>query len=227
MVQELFDKNILVYVMAGLCGLGVLIKLVLSVVYSRLIKASDQMGTSRNKLMKSMCTKFETSYNLNMGVHNVDSFVDKYVYKHRFCGILLYTWENFCGQLLLLCMMIGSVGAVLGLLQECGKHTVLFTFLVGITTSALLVIVDNMMNLSTKKNVIRVNIQDYLENFLQARMNTSELKAAEAAVETGEQMAVPEQVQRSEKLENEVQNMYELNKKEEKIIEDILKEYII
>lgn len=139
-------------------------------IYSRLMKASDNMGTAKNKLTQTMKKKFETCYKLKIGVNNVDIFVDKYVYRHKFCGILLSTWENIGGQILMLCLLIGSISAVLGLIYECGKQEILSTFSVGILTSGLLIFLEGMMNLSGKKELIRLNMKDYLENFFKVRL---------------------------------------------------------
>ena len=169
-MQELFNKNIFVYIMLSLCICGVLLKFVLDMIYSRLMKASDNMGTAKNKLTQTMKKKFETCYKLKIGVNNVDIFVDKYVYRHKFCGILLSTWENIGGQILMLCLLIGSISAVLGLIYECGKQEILSTFSVGILTSGLLIFLEGMMNLSGKKELIRLNMKDYLENFFKVRL---------------------------------------------------------
>lgn len=175
MVQELFDKNVFMYIMLGLCVGGIILKLMLDIVYSRLIKASDNMGTARNKLTQMMKKKFETCYKLKIGVNNVDIFVDKYVYRHKFCGILLSTWENIGGQILMLCLLIGSISAVLGLIYECGKQEILSTFSVGILTSGLLIFLEGMMNLSGKRDVVRLNMKDYLENFFKVRLEQEHL----------------------------------------------------
>lgn len=270
-IETLFQEHILIYAMLGMCGLGIVSKWFVSMSYKRLIKASDQMGNSKNKLMKLMRLKFETCYKLKIGVNNVDVFVDKYVYKHKFCGILLYTWENFSGQLLLLCMLTGSLGAVLGLIYECGQTVILSTFFAGLLTSALLVTFENLMNLNMKKNVIRVNIKDYLENYLKVRLekeyfNPEQLEdyrkeyfMEEAEViqsknikkekdkiiqeediqEIAEEAKIQEVVQSltaattdkvtEEKPKKQVKRngkAYQLNKKEEKIIQEILKEYL-
>ncbi len=175
MVQELFNKNVFMYIMLGLCVGGVILKLMLDIVYSRLIKASDNMGTARNKLTQTMKKKFETCYKLKIGVNNVDIFVDKYVYRHKFCGILLSTWENIGGQILMLCLLIGSISAVLGLIYECGKQEILSTFSVGILTSGLLIFLEGMMNLPGKRDLVRLNMKDYLENFFKVRLEQEDL----------------------------------------------------
>jgi len=169
-VQELFNKNMFVNIMLGLCVCGFLLKVVLNIMYLKLMKASDNMGTSKNKLTQMMKKKFETCYKLKIGVNNVDIFVDKYVYRHKFCGFLLSTWENICGQILMLCLLIGSISAVLGLIYECGKQEILSTFSVGILTSGLLIFLEGMMNFSGKRELIRLNMKDYLENFFKVRL---------------------------------------------------------
>ena len=117
-----------------------------------------------------MKMKFEACYKLKIGVNNVDSFVDKYVYKHKVCGIHLYTWENIGGQLLILCLLAGTVGSVLGLVYNCGKNDILITFFSGVFTSSLLIVVESFINLGAKKSILKANITDYLENFLKVRL---------------------------------------------------------
>ncbi|SFS06365.1 ATP synthase subunit B family protein [Anaeromicropila populeti] len=242
MILTMFEKNILVYIMLALCGLGILIKFVVSCVYGRLVRASDQMGASANKLIKTLRLKFETSYSMKLGVNNVDIFVDKYVYKHKFCGILLYTWENFSGQLLLLCMLTGTAGALLGLTYDCGKEKILFTFFIGVLTSAMLIVFEQLMNIQTKKSVLRTNIRDYLENYLKVKLEKGEVNLQGSQAEMlaeqinaenkkrAESKALDEKTKDSGKntlQQKEVTKLYEINKREEKIIQDILREYII
>ncbi len=176
MVQELFDKNIFSYIMLALCACGILLKLILNMIYSRLIKASDNMAKSKNKLTQMMKKKFETCYKLKIGVNNVDIFVDKYVFRHRFCGILLSTWENIGGQILMLCLLIGSISTILGLIYECGKQQILTTFSVGILTSGLLIFLEGLINLSGRKELIRLNMKDYLENILKVRLEQEQVQ---------------------------------------------------
>ncbi len=96
--------------------------------------------------------------------------MDKYVFRQRFCGILLSTWENICGQILVLCLLIGSISTIMGLIYECGKQQILSTFSVGILTSGLLIFLEGLVNLGAKKELLRLNMKDYLENILKVRL---------------------------------------------------------
>ena len=181
-------------------------------------------------MLKALRTKFETNYSMNLGVNNVDIFVDKYVYTQKVCGIYLYTWENISGQLLLLCMLIGTISSIAGLLYECGKDVILLTLLVGIVSSAVLILFEHLINIPVKKCIIRTNIKDYLENFLLAKLDYNRSRAV------GQQGENLVNLMNAKKNQKEAANtlqqkdrtkLCEINNDEEKIIQDILNEYII
>jgi hypothetical protein len=170
MVQYLIEENIIIYIFAGLCGIGFITRLILDLVYNHFVRESNSMGSTKNKQLKHMKLKFETCYKLKIGVNNVDTFVDKNVYKHRFCGILLSTWENFGGQVLFLSLLLVPVSAVFGVAFDSGQDKVLLTGAVGILASAILIIVDKSINLSNKKAMIKLNLEDYFGNFCKVRL---------------------------------------------------------
>lgn len=170
MIQDIYNNNYLIYTFAGLCGLGILVRFILNMVYIYLVKQSDKVGTTKNKHLKHIKMKFETCYKLNIGVNNVDTFVDKNMTKYRFCGILLSTWENFSGQVLYLSFLIVPISAVFGVIFDVDNGQILYTGAVGILAGTILIFVDKMINLPVKKQIIRLNLLDYLENFCKVRL---------------------------------------------------------
>lgn len=230
MVERLYESNLLIYIILGLGGVGILLKLMVSCIYRRLVKAAQHMGTTNHKMLKSLRTKFETNYSMNLGVNNVDIFVDKYIYTQKFCGIYLYTWENFSGQVLLLCMLISAVGAIAGLLYECGKFDILLTLLTGAGISAVLILFENLLNISVKKCIIRTNIKDYLENFLISKLEYNKSRAlgqqGENLVNAMNANTTSREIQKT-MSQKELAKLCEIDKNEDKIIKDILDEYII
>jgi hypothetical protein len=170
MVQYLYDNSIVLYTYAGLCGLGLLLRFIVNSVYKHVVKQSEDLGKAKNKMLRYIKMKFEACYRLKIGVNNVDTFVDKNVLRYRFCGLLLSTWENLCGQVLMLNLLLVPVLAVFGVIYDCGQSEVLFLGAVGISSSAILIIVDKSINLSNKKAMFRINLLDYLENFCKVRL---------------------------------------------------------
>lgn len=170
MIKNIYENNIIIYTFAVLCVIGILVRFILDMVHIYLVKESDKLGNTKNKLLKHMKMKFEACYKLNIGVNNVDTFVDKSLTKYRFCGILLSTWENFSGQVLLLSFLIIPISAIFGVVFEISREQILYTGAVGILAGAALILVDKMTNLQVKKQMIRLNLLDYLENFCKVRL---------------------------------------------------------
>lgn len=224
MIEVWFENYYIVYGLAALCGVGLLIKLFINVIYIRLMKASASMSTSNNKLVRQMKIKFETFYKLKIGVHNVDIFVDKYVYRYKICGMLLSTWENLSGLMLVMCMLIAPISSILGLIIQCGETEILYTFFTGVCTSALLIVVDNLFNIPSKKYIIKINIRDYLENYLKVRLE-QEAQNPQMFHQYREEMATslekgltPREMKRDEKrIARERKQQEKIFKKEEGI----------
>ena len=221
---EWFENYYVIYALLGLCGGGLLIKLITNFVYIRLVRASGAMGSSRNKLIKQMKLKFETFYKLKIGVNNVDIFVDKYVYKYKICGLLLSTWENISGLMLILCLLIAPISSILGVIIGCGESIILYTFFAGVCTSALLIFVDILFNIPSKRKIIKINIKDYLENYLKVRLE-QEAENPEAFLQYRAEMAsslekgmslrrIRKEEKRQEKERRERQKFLELEAKQ-------------
>lgn len=170
MVRYLFEKNIIIYTFLGLCALGMLLRLTVNAVYKYLVRESDRLGETRNKMLMHMKMKFTACFKLKIGVNNVDTFVDKSVLKYRFCGVLLSTWENVSGQVLFLNLLMVPVLTVFGVAYGCGQNQILLVGAVGILTSAVLILADISMNIAGKKRLLRINLLDYLENFCKVRL---------------------------------------------------------
>lgn len=170
MLEKLFYENILIYVMVAMFGLGMLLKLLLYIGYSRMIRASNNMGRTNNKLFKKLKVKSETFYKLKINVNNVDAFVDKSINNHKIGGILLITWEKISGQVSIICGMTGLAGALLGDLIGIERMWIVRVLAVGLVISGLLMVFENLLNKDSRKEIIKVNAVDYLENYLINRL---------------------------------------------------------
>jgi len=170
MLQQMYESNVLIYIMVGLCIIGVVTKVITGVVYQSTLQASQNIGETGNRWIKQILMRFETSYQLKMNVNNVDKFVDKYVYRRKFMWIHLYTLENMSGKMLILSLMTGMAGAFLAYVTECGQTTVLYTLAVGVAGAGMLMLFEVFINVGQKKEIIKANIEDYLENYLKVKL---------------------------------------------------------
>lgn len=174
MLESLFYKNIIIYILFGVFALSMLLKFVLAIGYSRMIRASNKMGRNKNKFLRKLKLKFEKCYQLKIVVNNVDAFVDKSINNHKVLGILLITWEKFSGQIWFFSGILGLSATLLGVILEVDKMWILGVFVVGFLTSGLLMFFEGLLNGKEKKNIIRLNLIDYFENYLKNRLEQEE-----------------------------------------------------
>ena len=231
----LYQNNILIYAMLGIGILGLLADIICNAIYRKLWKASFDMGNSENKLLKLMRLRFETCYQLKLRVNNVDSFVDKYVNRHKVCGIYLCTWERICGQMIALCMAIAIIGSFLAYYYNCGKQVFLYTLGMGIIMGTMLITFQIVFDISKKKRVLYCNVKEYLENYLKAKLENELLSPEEmeayrnAYFEENRTEKKKERILAAKKEREEARKTkMELAaaKEQEKIIEEILREYL-
>lgn len=239
MLLYMYEHNIIIYAMFVMFGLGLLAKIVEALAYHQLIKASKEMGVSENKLMKQIRLRVDTCYRIKLGVHNVDSFVDKFVYSHKFCGMSLYTLENLSGQMTILCLLITLFGSILAYWLKCGQDIILSTLTIGASTVLLLIAFDMLLSIPAKQRILRIHMKDYLENNLKAKLENEyflpeEMEAYRQSYFEKKDVIKKEKNIKEEKVTSKLDKTIaktdaDLAKKEEdeKIIEEILREYLV
>lgn len=169
-MTELIQRQIVVMGVAGVCLLYFLVKLALRHTYKRLLKAARDMGHSQHRLMKTLCKKFDTCYQLKIGVPNVSLFVEKYLRHYRVLGIHLKTWENVT-NLCVVFVMVSSMGSgIWAMMHDMPSATVFFQLLSGVIGTGLLLLLDYIWNTGNQWDLLVVDITDYLENICKPRM---------------------------------------------------------
>lgn len=176
MIEKVFNGNVLLYILIGVFSFGMLLKLILFVGYSRMIRASNNMGRTNNKFINKLKLKFETLYKLRIKVNNVDAFVDKSINNHKIGGILLITWEKLSGQVAIICVFIGLTCLLYGVYLEVNRMWIVSVLSMSILTGGLLIVLENLLNKHYKKEIIKGNIVDYLENFLINRLENEDIQ---------------------------------------------------
>lgn len=224
----------------GIMGLGVLcllVKFAVSRMYARLIKAAGQMGTSGHPLMKMLLTKFETCYQLKMGVENVEIFVDKYLNSYRILKIHLSTWEVLGDVIFGITLLVSLLVNLYITIMQYSRTTVMAFLLLGIIVCGIVILEDIILNLRFKKKRLLVEIQDYLENIYKPRLENEVFHSEEMEKyhreyfdeERAQLDELLDSIKDKEKESGEGEPSFKLrfSKEEEAVIEDILKEYMV
>ena len=94
--EKVITTGILVFL-----GLSILVRLLLAGFYHTMIKETDNMATTNNRLLKQCKVKFANCYQLNGGVSNIPVFVDKFLNRTlvgRYACDVLSFQQHFAGR---------------------------------------------------------------------------------------------------------------------------------
>lgn len=226
-VERFLEERYALYVLAGLFVLTLIFKLLVAGCYRRLICAAKDMAHSKHKLMKVILLKFETNYKLHLGVNNVDVFVDKYILSYKCFGLHLFTWENIGNQFFVLTLIGSIIGGVATLYLKMGQWIFFVTVIGGFALCGILLFLDGLVNLNTKKELLRTHMKDYLENVYRPRLENQEFHPEE--IKKYQNDYFDEKSRNMEKIstQKEPELKIEFSKEEERVIADVLEEYIV
>ena len=152
------------YILAVVCGIGVISKLVTSSLYKRLIKETGNMALTKNKNLRSLKQKTENMFLLNHGIRNAGAYIEKQLYSFRFMKLSLDVWDNFSVQAMILCFLLGGIAAFGAYWYRCDSYYIVLYGTMGILAGLLLVLVDNGTNISLKRQQLEDGLIDYVEN---------------------------------------------------------------
>ena len=218
------------FAIMGIGGACAAIKLAVNGIYRRLIREAGQMAQSGNVLMKMLLKKFETCYELKMGVENVDIFVKKYLNTYKKAGIHLYTWEIVGDVMFGMTLLVSLLANLYISFMEYDRRIIVSFLLTGVLVCGVIILEDIFLNIPFKRQRLMVEIRDYLENIYKPRLDNQTFRKEEME-EYHREYFDEERAQLDEllamKTEEESPVRIQFTKEEEEVIEEVLKEYII
>lgn len=140
------------------------------VLLNSLIRAAENMSATDNRFLKQLKLKFQNCYQLNEGVSNIPVFVDKYMNKIRFGKCSLNLISHLSGQLMLLSVFAAGTGACGAIASGGTWGEVLPFYLFSILGLYLYFAVSALVDVPGRKNVLRTNLIDFLENHMKGRL---------------------------------------------------------
>lgn len=152
------------YILAVVCGLGIISKLVTSSLYKRLIKETGNMALTKNKNLRSFKQKTENMFLLNQGIRNAGAYIEKQLYGFRFMKLSLDVWDNISVQAMIVCFLWGGVAAFGAYWYRCDSYYIVLYGTMGILSGLFLVLIDNSVNISLKRQQLTDTLVDYVEN---------------------------------------------------------------
>lgn len=167
---QLLETGKALYVLAAICLMGMVTRVIARNLYKRLIKETDNMTLTKNRYLRELKQKTENTYRLNQGIHNTQAYLEKQLYGYRFAGLSLHGWTSLSGQLTLLCLLAGGGAAFASYWYRCDNYYIVLYGSVGLLSGLLTMLVDYGVNLSGKHQQLLNSLQDYMENSLFNRL---------------------------------------------------------
>ncbi len=169
-MKEILENYEVLFLLAGITCVSLLMKLISFCLYGKLLRESNRMAVTKNKWMKSMMAKFEAYYKLRISVHNVENFVDRYLYHYRFLGLSLHSWENAGYYAALIMTGLWILTCLAGGYYEMSTKWFLIMAFVFVALLMLLGFLELVMNTGKSRKLFRVQLIDYMENTMRARL---------------------------------------------------------
>ncbi|MBR1770840.1 MAG: hypothetical protein IJ747_02295 [Lachnospiraceae bacterium] len=173
MFQIFMEEPSVSAVMFGFWGLSLAVRILLGWVYRGMIVESDNMATTNHRLLRQCKLKFANCYQLNGGVSNIPVFVDKFLNRLSLGPCSFETLYHLSGQSMLLSVVAAGAGVCAAIADGHTLGDIIPFYIVCCLELYLYFSVSTLVNLKGKKRVLKVNLVDYLENHLSARIGVT------------------------------------------------------
>lgn len=195
--------------------LSIICQIVIGVIYRRIIKETEHMSSTENKLLKQCKLKFIHCFQMNEGVSNIPVFVDKFIGKVSFMGISLTGMQHLSGQFMLLSVVTAGIGAFLEIIEGETVGKVLPYYIVSFLGLYVYFAITGMVDIQGKKEKLKTNLVDYLENHMANKLRQSAVDWQELTGEPLVQAAEPKDKGKAKLLREEIGLLAERNQKKE------------
>lgn len=182
-MMNLLETGQALYVLAGICLLGILTRLMTRNLYKRLLKECTNLTVTRNKGLKELKLRAENTYRLNQGLRDTNAWLEHQLGELRFRGMTLGSWSGISLQLTWLCLLGGGAGAFFSYWYRLDTSYIVMYGCGAVLMAMLTMLFDNGA-ISGRREQLTSALQDYLENVLCPRLARSQ--AMEEPGEEGE-----------------------------------------
>lgn len=165
---------------------SIICQIISGVIYHCMIFSSDHMAETKNKQLTQCKEKYAGYYKLNGKMVNTGIFVDKFLQKVRFAGVKLSWLNHISGQMMMLSILITGLSICLSLAAGSTLFQIIPYYLISILGMYLYFSISGMVDLQEKKNVLKINLTDYLENQFAPRLETEKENSMEEGIKKRE-----------------------------------------
>lgn len=175
MITVFLENKLLSGTFLILLLLSIICQIMIGVIYRNMIKETDNMSATGNKLLKQCKLKFANCYQLGGGVANIPVFVDKFLTKVSFMGISLISLQHLSGQFMLLAVVAAGIGSCREIIDGETVGKVLPYYIVSFLGLYVYFAISGLVDIQGKKERLKTNLVDYLENHMVNKLRQSSI----------------------------------------------------
>ena len=143
---------------------GVMLALVRKVLFGRLCRDAALGNGGKGKMLRAMTLKFEKSYEVKVGIHDIPVFVKKYLCQEKKFGIRLGQWRQLPERWTGMVLGAGFVEAMALRYLGCDGVFCLNRFLAGMTAAAVIRVASLWFEAESLWEQAQVCLLDYVAN---------------------------------------------------------------
>jgi len=168
------EEKVITICMLTFLVISILIRVMLGVLYQSMIREADNMATTENRLLKQCKVKFANCYQLNNGVSNIPVFVDKFLNRMAIGPFSFGMLYHMSGQTMLLSVVCAGIGICKSIMDGRMLGEILPFYIASFSGLYLYFSVSTVVDIKGKRRTLKINLVDYLENHLSARIHVTE-----------------------------------------------------
>ena len=173
MFDIFLEEKVISALMAASLVLSVFLRIFLGLLYQNMIKETDNMASTNNKMLKQCKLKFANCYQLSNGVANIPIFVDKFLGRLTFGHMSFSLLYHLSGQAMLLSVVFSGVGISRCIVRGKTLGDILPFYIVSFVGLYLYFSISTVVDIKGKRRMLKVNLVDYLENHLSPRIDVT------------------------------------------------------
>lgn len=173
MFDIFMEEKVLTALMLSFLVLSIFLRIFLGLLYQNMIRETDNMATTKNKMLKQCKLKFANCYQLSNGVSNIPIFVDKFLNRLSFGHLSFSLLYHLSGQAMLLSVVFSGAGISSSIAKGKTLGDILPFYIVSFLGLYLYFSVSTVVDIKGRKRILKVNLVDYLENHLSPRIDVT------------------------------------------------------
>lgn len=223
MFQVLGEEKVISTCMLLTLALSMISRILIGVLYQNMIKETDNMSSTNNKILKQCKLKFANCYQLNRGVANIPVFVDKFLNRLSIGPFTFQTIYHLSGQFMLLSVFFSGVGVCKSIIAGRALGELLPFYIISFLGLYLYFSISAIADIKGKRRALKINLVDYLENHMVNKLSTAEKDLETVSGKEGGRTVEVMPLGAAPRAEAQT---VQFTKSEERELEELLKEFL-